>query len=78
MAVDHARARMNWSIDSVLTKTPADVGRFLTKSARCVSPDVDDEIYDDIDGSRPDNEIQLSQFPQTAPIDEAIPRQCPP
>jgi hypothetical protein len=69
---------MNQSRDSVLTKTPADVGRFLIESAGCVSADVDDELDDDIDGSRPDNEIQLSQFPQTAPIDEAIPRQCPP
>jgi hypothetical protein len=32
----------------------------------------------DEDGSRPDDKIQSPRFPQTAPIDEAVPRQCPP
>ena len=36
---------------------------------------VDLRVADD-EGSRPDDKIQSSQFPQTAPIDEGSPRQC--
>ena len=48
-------------------------GRAVT---RMQSNDV--ELVDDVEESCLDDEIQLSQFPQTTPIDEAAPRQCPP
>jgi hypothetical protein len=49
------------------------------KSGRPVDVVVDDELKvvdDELEGSRPDNKIQSSRSPQTAPIDEGIPRQC--
>jgi hypothetical protein len=53
--------------------------------ARCnLTADViDDELDEflsvvDDDASRLDDKIQSSRFPLTAPIDEAVPRQCPP
>jgi hypothetical protein len=35
-------------------------------------------VDDELDRYCPDDKIQPTRFPQTAPIDEAVPRQCPP